>query len=65
MGSSCYCFDRNCKIKVLDTVCCERNKGNNTERWHKKPKTAKIAKKHNGHTRGGFVLFILRKEVVI
>ena len=29
------------------------------QRWHKKPKTAKITKKHNGHTRGEFVLIIL------
>ena len=30
--------------------------------WHKKPKTAKITKKHNGHTRGEFFLIILRKK---
>ena len=30
--------------------------------WHKKPKTAKITQKHNGHTRGEFVLIILRKK---
>ena len=29
------------------------------QRWHKKPKTAKITIKHNGHTRGEFVLIIL------
>ena len=30
--------------------------------WHKTPKTAKITKKHNGHTRGKFVLIILLKK---
>ena len=29
------------------------------QRWHKKPKTAKITKKNNRHRRGEFVLIIL------
>ena len=30
--------------------------------WHKTPKTTKITKKYNGHTRGEFVLIILLKK---
>ena len=47
---------------TFDKLIDVRNEEKNSAWWHKTPKTAKITKKHNGHTRGKFVLIILPKK---
>ena len=63
-SSSLHKTETASELKTAETrVCCLDSVLRREEQWwHKKPKTAKITEKHNGHTRGEFVLIILRKK---